>query len=166
MQNNLVFKTGVAKQTLGWSVCLGAAGALAAMIYAFCIHPENQTPAELWSGAVIGVFLIGLMLVGIAIQYARWSINGENIVCHRIFKDKTIPLTELAGFGRLIIIVAVIPLAHVVLYDSELKLVARLPISLDEWPRAEALLAAHLRFVINDGSAAFPKRRFADTPKT
>ncbi|MER8982402.1 MULTISPECIES: hypothetical protein [unclassified Mesorhizobium] len=165
MQNDFVFKTGSAKRTLGWLVCLGAAGALAAMIYGIFTHPEAQTPAELWSGVVIGVFLVGLMVAGIAVQYARWSIEGENIIYRRLFRNKTIPLSELAGFGQVIVVVVVIPFVHVDLYDRELKLIARLPVSLKDWPEAEARLAARLRYVVNDGSPALPKRRFVDTPK-
>ncbi len=94
MQNDLVFKTGLAKRTLGWLVCLGAAGGLVALIYGIYTHPEAQTPAELWSGIVIGVFLIGLMVAGIAIQYVRWSIEGENIIYRGLFKNKTIPISK------------------------------------------------------------------------
>ena len=166
MQNDLVFKTGWGKRTLGWLVCVGSAGALAAMIYGILTHPESQIPSELWSGAAIGVFLIGLMLFGISIQYARWSVEGENIVFHRLFKNKAIPVSKLAGFGQFILIVAVIPFNHVDLYDRQLNLIARLPVSFKDWPKAEAWFAERFRDVINDGSAALPKRRFADTPKT
>jgi hypothetical protein len=165
MQNDLVFKTGLAKRTLGWFVCLAAAGALVAMIYAIYTHRETQTSADLWSGVVIGAFLIGLMVAGIAIQYVRWSIEGETIIYHRLFKNKTIPISELAGFGKLIFIVTIIPFAHLDLYDRELKHIARLPVSFKDWPKVEAWCAGRLRYVVNDGSAALPKRRFADTPK-
>lgn len=165
MQNDLVFKTGLAKRTLGWLVCLGAAGALIAMIYAIYTHRETQTSADLWSGVAIGVFLIGLMVTGIAIQYVRWSIEGENIISHGLFKNKAIPISELGGFGQIIIIVVAIPFQHVDLYDRQLNLIARLPVSLKDWPKAEAWFAGRLRYVVNDGSHVLPKRRFADTPK-
>jgi uncharacterized membrane protein YidH (DUF202 family) len=165
MHHDLVFKTGPAKRTLGWLVFLAAAGAFLAMIYGIFAHRKTQTSADLWSGVAIGVFLIGLMVAGIAIQHARWSIDGENIIRHHLFKQKTIPISELAGFGRIIVVVVVIPLVHVDLYDRELNLVARLPVNHKDWPKAEAWFAEHLRYVVNDGSAALPKRRFADTPK-
>jgi hypothetical protein len=165
MQNDLLFKTGSVKRTLGWLVCLGAAGALAAMIYAIYIHWETQTAADLWSGVVILVFLVGLMAIGIAIQHVRWSVEGENILYRGVMKNRTIPISTLAGFGQITVIVTVFPFRHVDLYDRQLKLVARLPVSLEDWPKAEAWLAARLRYVVNDGSAALPKPRFADTPK-
>ncbi|WP_034160976.1 hypothetical protein [Sphingomonas sp. ERG5] len=165
MQNDLVFKTGFAKRTLGWLVCLGAVAALMAIIYGIFTHPEAQTPSELSSGAAIGVFLIGLIWAGIAIQNARWSIKGENIVCHGVFKKKTIPLSTLAGFGQTTVIVMAFPFQHVDFYDPQLSHVARLPVSLKDWPKAEAWLAARLRYVVNDGSHILPKRRFADTSK-
>ena len=165
MQNDLVFKTGSAKRALGWLVCLGAAGGLVAMIYGIYTHPEAQTSAELLSGVVIGVFLIGLMVAGIAIQYVRWSIEGENIIYRGLFKNKTIPIAELAGFGQIIVVVTLIPFQHVDLYDRQLNHIARLPVSLKDWPKAEAWFAGRLRYVVNDGSHVLPKRRFADTPK-
>lgn len=166
MRNDLVFKTGSAKRALGWLVCLGAAAALVAIIYGILTHPEAQTPSELGSGAVIGIFLVGLMAFGIAIQYVRWSIDGESIAYRHIFGRKTIPVSKLAGFGQIIIVFTVIPFVYVDLYDRELNLIARLPVNHKDWPKAEAWFAARFRYVVNDGSAALPKRRFADTPKT
>ncbi len=165
MQNSLVFKTDLAKRTLGWLICLGAGGALAAMIYAIYRHPENQTPSELGSAVAIGIFLIGLMVAGIAIQYVRWSIEGETITSHRLFKNTVFPVSDLAGFGQIIVIVMVVPLQHVELYDHHMKHIARLPIGFRDWPKAEAWLAQRLRHVVNDGSPISPKLRFADAPK-
>lgn len=166
MQNDLVFKTGLAKRTLGWLFCLGAGGALVTMTYVIYTHPQNQTAEELWSAVAIGVFLIGLMVFGVAVQHVRWSVEGEDIVYDRLFKKKTIPTSRLAGFGQIIVIVGAFPLQHVDLYDHELNHVARLPISLTDWPKAEAWLAGRLRYVVNDGSHILPKFRFADTPKS
>ncbi|QNA83509.1 hypothetical protein G4G27_05430 [Sphingomonas sp. So64.6b] len=165
MKNDLVFKTGLVKRALGWLVCLGAVVALVAIIYGIFTHPESQTPSELSSGAVIGVFLVGLAWAGIAIQNMRWSIEGENIIYHGLFKNRTIPLSKLAGFGQLTVIVMAFPFQHVDFYDRQLAHVARLPVSLKDWPKAEAWLAARLRYVVNDGSHILPKLRFADTPK-
>lgn len=165
MQNDLVFRTGLAKRALGWLVCLGAAVALGAVIYGIFTHKEAQVPAELGSAAVIGLFLFGLMAAGIAIQRVRWSIEGENIVYHHLFKKKVIPLSGVAGFGEMIVVVVVIPFRHVDLYDGGLKHIARLPVGIKDWPKAEAWLAARLRYVVNDGSPILPRYRFADTPK-
>ena len=165
MQNNLVFKTGLAKRALGWLVCAGAVGALVAMVIAIYTHPENQTSSELWSAAVIGAFLIGLMVAGMAIQYVRWSIEGDTIIFHRLLRNKTIPVSELAGFGQMIIVFNLIPFIYADIYDRELNLIARLPVSHKDWPKAEAWFAERLRYVVNDGSPALPRYRFADTPK-
>lgn len=163
MQNKLVFKTGLVKRVLGWSVVLAFLGAMLAMIYGFMTHPESQTATELWSGVAIGVFLICLMVMGVAIQYIRWSIEGETIVFDKLFANKVIPISDLAGYGKLIIVMKVFPMAHIELYDRELNRIARLPVGLKNLPRAEAWLADRLRYVINDGSAALPKLRYADT---
>lgn len=98
-------------------------------------------------------------------QNVRWNIDGENIVYHGAFKKKTIPLSKLAGFGHIDIIVLVFPFRHADFYDARLTHVARLPVGLDDWPKAEAWLAARFRYVVNDGSHISPKLRFADTPK-
>jgi hypothetical protein len=165
MKNDLVFRAGPAKRTLGWLVVLGAAGALAAMIYAILTHPEAQIPTELWSAAAIGAFLVGLMAGGVAVQYRHWRIEGETIVFRHHFKQKTVPVSELAGFGKIIIFVVGAPFTYVDLHSRELKLIARLPVSFTDWPIAEAWLADRLRYVVNDGSPMLPKYRFADTPK-
>lgn len=165
MRNDLVFKTGLAKRSFGWFVFLGAAGALAAMTYAIYTHPENQTSDELWSGVAIGAFLIGLMAFGISVQYVRWSIEGDNIIYHHLFKNKTIPIYDLAWFWKIIIIVLTISFQHLDLYDKDLNHIARLPVSLKDFPKAEAWFAGRLRYVINDGSHILPKLRFADTPR-
>jgi hypothetical protein len=105
------------------------------------------------------------MVAGIAIQHVSWSIQGDTISYRRLFKPQTIPVSELAGFGQTIIVTGLIPSVHADLYDRELKHMARLPVSLKDWPRAEAFLAARLRYVVNDGSPILPKYRFADTPR-
>ena len=165
MHTRIEFRPSLAKRALGWFVCLGAAGALIALMYAIATHPEAQIPTELLSGALIGLFLIGLMIAGLAIQHAYWSIEGDRITSHRLLKDTRYSLSELAGFGHTVVIVAVFPLSHVSLYSSEMKQIARLPIGIKDWPKAEARLAEHLRYVVNDGSPALPRYRFADTPK-
>jgi hypothetical protein len=165
MNSELIFKAGPAKRILGLLVFLAAAVALVAMIYGIITHPEAQTSAELWSGVAIGVFLLGLMVAGIAIQYVSWSTQGDTISYRRLFKSKTIRVSELAGFGQIIVVTGVIPSVHADLYDHDLKPMARLPVSLKDWPKAEAWLAARLRYVVNDGSPILPKYRFADTPR-
>jgi hypothetical protein len=165
MQNDLVFKTGLAKRALGWFVCLGAASALVAMMVAIYTHPENQTSEELWSAVIIGVFLIGLMVTGIAMQYVRWSVEGETIRFHGLFKTKTFPISELAGFGQMTIVFSLIPFVYADIYNHEPKHIARLPVSHKDWPKAETWLAGRLRYVVNDGSHILPKYRFADIPK-
>ncbi len=165
MNSELIFKAGPAKRALGWLVFLGAAVALAALIYGMLTHPSAQVPAELWSGVAIGVFLLGLMMAGIAIQSVRWSVEGDTITYRRLFRTKKITVSELAGFAQMIIVTNLMPSVHADLFDRDLKPKARLPVSLRDWPKAEAWLAARLRHVVNDGSPILPKYRFADTPK-
>ena len=165
MQNELVFRTGAAKRTLGWFVFLGAAIGLAAMIYGLVTHLDTQTSADLWSGLVIGVFLVGLMWLGMSIQRLRWSIEGETVVFHHLFGRRTIPVSGLAGYGKLVIVVSAASLAHLDLYDRDLKRVVRLPVGLNDQAKAEAWFAERLRPVVNDGSAALPRLRFADRPR-
>ena len=163
--NDLVFRTGWVKRTLGWVVFLGSAGLLLALVYAVITHWDTQTSADLWSGAAIGLFIIVFMVAGIAIQYTYWSTQNDVITSHSLFRTQSFPISDLAGFSRITIIVSIFPLLHVDLFDRELKKVARLPVQIKDWPRAEERLASRLRYVVNDGSAALPKHRFADAPK-
>jgi hypothetical protein len=165
MSTDLVFKAGWVKRALGWLVFLGAGAALLAMLNAVRVHWATQTTADLWSGVAIGVFLIAFMVAGIAIQNAYWRVESDTIIFHYLFRTKHIPVSELAGFGRTMVIAAMFPIAHIDLYDRELKPVLRLPISIPDLPKAEAWFAERLRYVVNDGSPALPRRRFADTPR-
>lgn len=162
MADHPVFGSGVVKQALGWFVLVGGGVALAALIRATLMNLDTQTPADLASGVVIALFIVALMLGGLSIQSQRWTIEGDAIVLHQLFRKRTIPLSKLAGFGKLTIVVGVFPMAQLDLYDRDLKPVARLPVTLKDLPQAEALLAARLRYVVNEGSAALPRRRFVD----
>ena len=160
MTNSLVFRTEWIKQTLGWIVCLGSAGILAASIGATVKYWDTQTSADLWSGVIMGLFLVAFMFIGVAIQYTRWSIADDTILFHTIIGTRKFPVAELAGFGKLTIMVSLFPLVHVDLFDRDLKHVVRLPVRIKDWPVAEAWFAPRLRYVVNQGSAALPKRRF------
>ena len=165
MKSDLVFKAGPGKRAAGWAVFLLGAGLLVATIYASYAHREALTTADKWSGVVIGLLLIGLMVIGFGIQYAYWSIEGSRITFHHLFGKREIPISRLAGFAQILFVVFVFPFAHIDLYDRDLKIIARLPVSFKDWPRAEAWLAERFRHVVNDGSHILPKHRFADTPK-
>jgi hypothetical protein len=166
MQDDLVFKTSPIKRALGWLVFVGATAGVLGVIYGLYIHPENQIPSELASGAVIILFLGALMWAGIAGQRIRWGIEGENIVYHGLFRNMTIPLSEVAGYGQLMFIVAVFPFQHIDFYNRQLTLIGRLPVNHSDWPKAQAWFAERYRYVVNDGSHALPKRRYADTPRS
>lgn len=162
MSENPVFKSGAVKQALGWLVFIGGGVALAALIYATATNFETQSQADLWSGVVIALFIGLLMLGGLSLQSQRWTVEGDGVVLHQLLRKRTIPLSSLAGFGKTTVIVSMFPLVQMDLYDRDLKPVARLPVTIKDAPTAEALLATRLRYVINEGSAALPKRRFAD----
>jgi hypothetical protein len=163
MQNDLVFKSGIAKKAIGLLVFLGSATAFTAMAYIIYTHPENQTSSELLSGAILGIILAGLMVGGLGVLRMHWRIEGENIIYQGVLRKKVIPFSTLAGFGQTVIIVALFSLRQVDLYDSQLKPIARLPLRNSDWSKAETALAQRLRYVANEGSAAFPKRKFVDT---
>ncbi len=162
MTDGLVFRAGWAKRALGWIVCLGAAVALIALVLAIVRHWETQSTADLWSGLAIAIFVLAILVGGIAIQYGSWRAEGDTITLQRLFGTKTFRVSELEGFGKTIVIVSLFPVAHIDLYGPGLRPVARLPIAAGDLPRAEAWLSARLRYVINEGSPALPKRRFAD----
>ena len=163
--NEIVFKTGWVKQALGWVVVFGSATCLIALICAIIKDWDTQTSADLWSAAFIGLFLGAFTIGGVAIQFTRWSIENDTIKFRTLFRTKTFPVTDLAGFGKITIVVGLFPLVHVDLFDGKLRSVVRLPVRIKDWKRAEAWFAPRLRYVVNDGSAALPKRRFADKAK-
>ena len=162
MSENPVFKSGGVKKALGWFVFIGGGVALAALIYATAVNIETQSQADLWSGVVIGLFILLFMLGGLSLQSQRWTVEGDAVVLHRLFGKKIIPLSGLAGFGKTTVIVSMFPMVQMDLYDRDLKPVTRLPVTIRDAPTAEALLATRLRYVVNEGSAAMPKRRFVD----
>jgi hypothetical protein len=159
MQNDLVFKSGIPNKAIGLLVFLGSATAFIAMIYVIYTHPENQIPSELLSGAIIGIILAGLMASGLGVLRVHWRIEGENIVYQGVMRKKVMPFSTLTGFRQTIVMVALLPFWQVDLYDSQLKPIARLPLRHNDWPKAEAALAQRLRYITDQGSAAFPKRK-------
>lgn len=165
MDDKHIFKPGPVKLALGWLVVLGAVVALLAMIRALVQNFETQTEADLWSAVAIGAFLLGLLVAGFAIQRFQWTTAGQTISVQHLFGRRSINVRELGGFGKLIITVSVFPLAHIELYDHDLKPVLRLPVTFKDLPAAEAWFADRIPYVINEGSAALPKRRLADMSK-
>lgn len=162
MDNTHVFEIGVFKKILGWVVFLGSAALLVTMIRMVIANYEIQTTADLWSGLVIAILLLSLMFAGLGLQRMQWSIGDESIVCRRLLKDRIFPVSAVAGFERVMFSNPIIHLAFMDLYDAEFKLVIRLPVRFKDWDRAEECLARRFRSIINDGSLALPKRRFAD----
>ncbi len=159
MKNELIFKAGLLKKLLGWTIVLGAVSALIALAHATITRPAVQnTSEELWYLAVIAAFLLLLIAAGIKIQYVSWRIEDRTI----IYGKKRYPIAELAGYCRFTFIIGPITIHWINFYDHQLKLVARLPINMKDRPKAEDWLDQHLRYVILDGSPAFPKPRFAD----
>lgn len=165
VQDRLVFKAGAVKQALGWVVFLGSGALLAALILAVIQNFETQTQADLWSGVVIGLLLVTAMAGGLAIQSLRWTAEGDTVTLRHLFGSKTWSVASLGGFGKLIISVSAFPLGHIELFDRDLKPIGRLAVTPKDMPAAEAWFAQRLRYVVNDGSAALPRRRYIDAPK-
>lgn len=162
MDHTHSFEVGTFKKFLGWVIFLGSAALLVAMTYMVIANYGMQTTADLWSGVFIAILLFILMYAGLNLQYMRWSIGDEGVVCRRLFKDRVFPVSAVAGFERVVFTNSIIYLAFMDLYDANFKLVTRLPVRFKDRDRAEECLAHYFRPITNDGSSALPKRRFAE----
>ncbi|MDJ0276129.1 hypothetical protein QLH51_04830 [Sphingomonas sp. 2R-10] len=162
MSEPLVFRTGWPKRLLSWFAILGGSAALLAIIDAMARHWATLPATEIWSGMAIGLFVLCFVVAGFGIQDFHWRIEGDTIRVTQFYRTKTIDLATVAGYGTTVVVVGAFPLTHVDLYDGRLKPIDRLPINAGDLPRAEAWLSRLLRPVVDDGSAAVPRRRFAD----
>lgn len=162
MSDKLVFRTGWPKRLFSWFVIIVGSVALIAVIDAMAARWATLPATEIWSGVGIGLFILCFVIAGFGIQDARWSIDGDVIRLNRLYRTRTIDLGGVAGFGETVFVVGVFPVAHIDLYDSALTPIARLPIDSRDLPRAEAWLSRRFRQVVDEGSAAFPKRRFVE----
>ncbi|MFD1035027.1 hypothetical protein ACFQ15_10230 [Sphingomonas hankookensis] len=162
MAEKLVFRTGWPKRLLSWLLILGGSAALIALVDAMARHWSTLPATEIWSGVFIALFILCFVAGGFAIQDFRWSIDGDVIRIHRLYRTTTIDLTKVAGFGRTVFVIGVFPVAHIDLYDGRLQPIARIPIDFRDLPQAETWLSWRFRLVVDEGSAAFPKRRFVE----
>lgn len=162
MSEKLVFRTGWPKRLLSWFLILAGSAALIALVDAMARHWATLPATEIWSGLAIGLFILCFVIGGFAIQDFSWTIDGDVIRMHRLYRERTIDLRQVEGFGTTVFVVGVFPIANIDLYDGQLQQVARIPIDFRDLPRAERWLATRFRPVVDDGSAAFPKRRFVE----
>jgi hypothetical protein len=162
MAEKLVFRTGWPKRLLSWFIILAGSAALIALVEAMVRHWATLPAAEIWSGLAIGLVILGFVIGGFAIQDFSWTLDGDVIRMNRLYRERTIDLRQVEGFGRTVFVLGVFPVAHIDLYDGRLQQVARIPIDFRDLPVAERWLAIRFRQVVDDGSAAFPKRRFVE----
>ncbi len=162
MSEQLVFRTGWPKRLLSWFAILAGSVALIAIVDAMVRHWPTLPPAEIWSGVAIGLFVLCFVVAGFGIQDYHWRIAGDAIRITRFYRTKTIDLADVAGYGTTVVVVGAFPMTHIDLYDGQLQPIERLPINAGDLPRAESWLARRLRPVVDEGSAAFPRRRFVD----
>ena len=162
MPEALVFRTGWPKRLFSWFLILAGSAALIALVDAIVRHWATLPATELWSGVAIGLFILCFVIGGFAIQDWSWTIDGDVIRMNKLYRERTIDLRQVEGFGRTVFVVGVFPIANIDLYDAQLRQVARIPIDFQDLPRAEHWLATRFRPVVDEGSAALPKRRFVE----
>ncbi len=153
------FRAGPLTRAFCWLNVLAWMAALVALWRAVARHPTKLPPSEIGSGIAISLLLVTLVLLGIGGLRTRLVIGPDAITIKHLLRTRRFPSAELGGYGRLNIVVGILPILFVRLYSPELKEIARMPLSGTDREKVIELLARRLPLVVDDGSAAFPKPR-------
>ncbi len=159
-----VFKPSIFKQILAWTFTLTAAGLMLALQVWLIRNWHSQPADERWSGVAISIFLLLLALLGAAFLRTYFVLTEDSIQIVRPLGVQTFRTAELGGYGRVTLVVNLVPLYQIRLYGFGLKQVGGIAINGGDRERIDQWFAERLPLVLDDGSIAIPKPRYADDP--
>ncbi|HEY3742562.1 MAG TPA: hypothetical protein VGL53_22085 [Bryobacteraceae bacterium] len=162
MSSRQVFKPSIFKQILAWTFTAAAAGAMLALDGWLLVTWRRQPSDELWAGLAISAFLLILALLGAAFLRTYFVLTGDSIEIVRPLGTQIFRVPELGGYGRMTIVVNLVPLHQIRLYGFGLKQVGGIAINGGDRARIEEWFSARLPLVTDSGSIAIPKPRYAD----
>jgi hypothetical protein len=162
MDSRRVFKPSIFKRALAWGMILVFGGLFVALLIFAVLNAARLPASELWSSAGLGLFLLLLALLGVAGLRTYFALDGDTVEFVRPFETRRFHVSELGGFGLLLMTVNGVPLLFVLLYGFGLKQVARIPVNLGQRTEVEHWFLARLPIVVDEGSAALPKLRYRD----
>lgn len=162
MASRQVFKPSLFKQVVAWVFLAAAAGSILAL-QGYLILTWNRQPSdEIWAGAAISAFLLIFVLLAVAFLRTYFVLTDDAIEIVRPLKVQTFRVAELGGFGRVTIVVNLVPLHQIRLYGFGLKQVGGVAVNRRDRARIDEWFSARLPLVIDKGSIALPKPRYAD----
>jgi hypothetical protein len=162
MANRRVFKPSFFKRALGWGLILTFGGMALALAIWLAPRLATEPPEEIWASLGLIVFLAMLASLGAALLRSYFALNDDSIEIVRPFRTSRFAVTSLAGFGKVQVIVNLVPLLNFRLYGEGLKQVAIFPVNLADEAEVDAWFRRRLPVVIDQGSPAFPKPRYRD----
>jgi hypothetical protein len=171
MSPQRVFKPSVYKRSLAWIFIVLAGGLHMALQAWLILNWRSQPAEELWSGVAIAILLLFPLVLGAALLRSYFVLtedpaNEDTIKIVRPFGSKVYRLSELGGFGRVTLVVNMVPLFQIRLYSFELKMVGAISLNLGDRAEVDQWFQTRLPLVVDEGSIAFPKPRYADARGT
>ena len=157
-----VFKPGIVTRLLGWGLMLGFGGGVAALLAHVLLHHAQLPADELWSALGLGLFLSLLALLGAGVLRSCFVLGADYIDVVRPYGTKRFAVSDLAGFGTVIIVVNMVPLLHFRLYRAGPVEIAKIPVGFADRAEVERWFAQRLPRVDDPGSIMRPKPRFRD----
>jgi hypothetical protein len=157
-----VFKPSVFLRATGWALLLTFSGcALALLVHV--VRNYAQMPAdELWAALGIGVFVLLIALLGAGVQRSGFALGADYVEVRRPYGSRRFAITDLAGYGTLIIVVNLVPTFHVRLYRKGPVEIVKIPVSFGDRAEIERWFAQRLPVVDDPGSILRPQPRLRD----
>jgi len=160
-----VFKPSFFLRVLGWGLMLSFGGSLIALLVNvfrnFALLPAD----ELWSALGMGVFLLLIALLGAGVLHTGFVLGPDYIEVRRPYGTRRFAVSELAGYGTLIIVVNLVPMFHVRLYRAGPVEIGKIQVSFADRAEVERWFAQRLPVVDDPGSIVRPKPRFRDAAR-
>ena len=160
-----VFKPRIMMRLLGWGILLGFGGGIVALLANVATHYARLPAEELWSALWLGLFLLLIALLGAGVLRSYFVLGADYIEVVRPFGTKRFAVSELAGYGTLILVVSLVPMFHIRLYRAGPREIGKIPVSFSDRAEVEGWFAQRLPPVDDPGSIVRPKPRFRDAAR-
>lgn len=158
------FALSLPKRLFGCALAMAAIGTSGFLVWRIARDSAPPNAEDVCAAAFLLACLALVAVCGLMFIAFRLELENDAIVTHGIFRTRRWNVSELAGFGMLILVVNFVPFTYVRLYDDRLRNIARIPIASRHRAEIEAWFSTRLPRVVDAGSPARPRPRFAAEP--
>jgi hypothetical protein len=162
MESRLVFRPTRYKRALAWGFLALSSCLHIALIGWLVLNWRTQPPDERWSGVGVAALLLFPVALAAAFLRSYFVLTPDAVEVVRPFGVRRFPVSGLTGYGWMTLVVNLVPMHQVRIYGAGLKMAAAIPVNGGDRGRVDAWFRRRLRLVVDDGSIAIPKPRYAD----